>query len=114
MNEHNSADDKQNNKEQIIEKVDNSVVEGTQEHSSEEMKGAVIKVEDKELDMKKYNTRYTPEFNKAYQFAYNNGITTVETIKDAKMYTPIKRIEMAKMLSYFAMNVLDKTPDTSR
>jgi hypothetical protein len=33
-------------------------------------------------------------------------ITTVDTIKEAKMYTPIKRIEMAKMLSYYAMNVL--------
>jgi hypothetical protein len=27
------------------------------------------------------------------------------------MYTPIKRIEMAKMLSYYAMNVLWKKPD---
>jgi hypothetical protein len=56
--------------------------------------------------MKKYDSRYSQEFNEAYQFSYNNMITTVDTIEEAKMYTPIKRIEMAKMLSYYAMNVL--------
>ena len=59
----------------------------------------------------KYDANYPLEFNEAYQFSYNNKVTTVEAIKDAKMYTPIRRIEMAKMLSYYAINVLWEKPD---
>ena len=67
-----------------------------------------------ELDIENYDANYSLEQNKAYQFSYQNWITTQSTIKDAKMYTPITRIQMAKMLSYFAMNVLNQVPDASR
>jgi hypothetical protein len=56
--------------------------------------------------MEQYNPSYSLEENNAYQFAKANGITTMPTIKEARMNTKINRIEMAKMLSYYAMNVL--------
>jgi len=60
------------------------------------------------------NGNYTEEFKEAYTFAKSNQITTQPTIKEAKMYTDITRIEMAKMMSYYAMNILWQTPDVSR
>ena len=57
---------------------------------------------------------YTREQNNAYNFSYANWITSVKDIKDAKVNWPLTRIAMAKMLSYYAINVLGKTPDTSK
>jgi len=58
--------------------------------------------------------KYTEEFYDAYNFAKSNWITTKETIQDAKMYTELTRIQMAKMMSQYAMNVLGQTPDISK
>jgi hypothetical protein len=52
------------------------------------------------------NSNYTKEFNEAYSFAKSNGITTTDSIETAKMNTSLTRIQMAKMLSNFAINVL--------
>ncbi len=82
------------------------IIDTWKEHGS-----AVKQSETNESDIDRYDSRYSQELNEAYQFSYNNMITTVDTIKEAKMYTPIKRIEMAKMLSYYAMNVLWQKPD---
>ena len=57
---------------------------------------------------------YPDEFVDAYSFSRINWITTVEKIQDAKMYGNLTRIEMAKMLSNYAINVLWKKPDTSK
>lgn len=57
---------------------------------------------------------YSREFHNAYAFAYNNKITTIDTIKAASMYSPLTRIAMAKMLSYYAINILNQNPDTSK
>jgi len=57
---------------------------------------------------------YTKEMNNAYTFAYNNKITTINIIEQAGMNKPLTRIAMAKMLSYYAINVLWKKPDTAR
>ena len=67
-----------------------------------------------ELDMEKYDDTYSEEFNKAYQFSYSNNITTKWSIKEAQMYWNLTRIQMAKMLSQYAINVLWQTPDTSK
>ena len=56
----------------------------------------------------------TPELHYAYNFALENGITTMPTIQEAAMESPLTRIAMAKMLSQYAINILGKTPDTSR
>jgi hypothetical protein len=58
--------------------------------------------------------QWTTEFEKAYNFARLNWITSKSTINDAKMNTNITRIQMAKMLSYYAVNVLWQMPDVSR
>ena len=61
-----------------------------------------------------YNDKYSKEFNDAYQFAYKNGITTMPSIEEADMEWTLTRIAMAKMLSQYAINVLGKTPDTTK
>ena len=57
---------------------------------------------------------YTNEMNEAYEFAFKNGITTMKTIEQADMYWSLNRIAMAKMLSQYAINILNKKPDTSK
>jgi len=57
---------------------------------------------------------FTPEFQQAYKFAHENGITTKDTIQSAQMNGKLTRIAMAKMLSQYAINVLWQTPDTSK
>jgi hypothetical protein len=52
--------------------------------------------------------------NDAYEFAYKNLITTSKNIEKAKMNSPLTRIAMAKMLSYYAINILGQKPDTSK
>ena len=67
-----------------------------------------------ELDMEKYNSNYSLEQNQAYQFAYNNWITTKGSIQKANMNGKFTRIQMAKMLSYYAINVMWMEPDYSK
>lgn len=57
---------------------------------------------------------YSQEFIDAYNFARKNNITTKDTIREADMDAPLTRIAMAKMLSQYAINVLGKTPDTTK
>ena len=57
---------------------------------------------------------YKNEKEKAYEFAYENWITTKKNIESANMNWSLNRIEMAKMLSEFSINVLWKEPNTSK
>ena len=57
---------------------------------------------------------YSKEFNDAYAWAFKNGITTMSPIEKAEMNAPLTRIAMAKMLSQYAINVLGRTPDTTK
>ena len=50
----------------------------------------------------------------AYNWAFKNGITTMPSIEEADMEGGLTRIAMAKMLSQYAINILGKTPDTSK
>lgn len=54
------------------------------------------------------------EFQQAYNFAHSNGITTKNSVFEAKMNWNLTRIQMAKMLSQYAINVLGKEPDISK
>ena len=56
---------------------------------------------------------FTQEFHDAYDFAFKNGITTMPSIGEADMNGTLTRIAMAKMLSQYAINVLNKEPDAS-
>ena len=57
---------------------------------------------------------FTKEFNNAYNFAYHNGITTMDSIEKADMNGQLNRIAMAKMLSNYLINILKREPDTSK
>ena len=53
---------------------------------------------------------YSPELQDAYQFAFQNSITTMDSIDKANMNGWLTRIAMAKMLANYAMNILGKKP----
>lgn len=57
---------------------------------------------------------YSQEMNDAYQFAYEHGITTMDSIQKADMEWWLTRIAMAKMLAYYAINILSMKPDETR
>ena len=61
-----------------------------------------------------WTQNYSDEFQKAYEFAYKNWITTMDSIEKANMGWKLTRIAMAKMLSYYAINVLWQKPDETR
>jgi len=54
---------------------------------------------------------YSDELQGAYDYAYENGITTQSTIDSANIYGSLTRVAMAKMMANYAMEVLGKTPD---
>jgi len=60
------------------------------------------------------NASYSDELQGAYDYAYDNGITTMDSIEDANMYGTLTRIALAKMISNYAMEVLGLTPDTDK
>jgi hypothetical protein len=60
-----------------------------------------------------FGATYSDELIDAYNWAHDKGITTMATIDDANMYSPITRAEMAKMLSVYAKETLGKELDTS-
>ena len=57
---------------------------------------------------------YSSELQEAYKWAYENKITTMSSIEKANMKWNITREEMAKMISNYAMNILWKTPDSTK
>ena len=57
---------------------------------------------------------YSDEYPSAYSWAFKNWITTQPTIEKADMYWNITRIELSKMISNYAINVLNKKVDTSK
>ena len=54
-----------------------------------------------------------PEKEQAYDFAHTYWITTKTSVESAEMDKPLTRIQMAKMLSNYAMNVMWRQPDVS-
>ena len=54
--------------------------------------------------------RYGQQFADIYVWARSNDITNANDIKETKMYTPITRWELAKMMTKFMANVLWKQP----
>ncbi len=57
---------------------------------------------------------YVDEYPESYRWAFKNWITTQSTIEKANMYWEITRIELSKMVSNYAINVLNKKVDTSK
>lgn len=54
---------------------------------------------------------YSDEFKNAYKYAYEKWITTTSSIDKANMCWSITRIELAKMVSEFSINVLWLQPN---
>ena len=54
------------------------------------------------------------ELQSAYDYAYNIGITTQPTREQANLEGTLIRAHMAKMMTNYAIEVLGKTPDTSK
>lgn len=57
---------------------------------------------------------YSSELKQAYNWAYQNEITTQSSIEKANMWWKITREEMAKMISNYAVNILWESPDTTK
>ena len=57
---------------------------------------------------------YTREKNNAYTFAYKYWLTTTKSINSADMDWYITRAQLAKMMTYFAKNVLIRFPDQTK
>jgi len=65
------------------------------------------------LDVKKSAKRdYANEVVEAYVFAKDLGITTMDSIDNANMKGNLIRSHMAKMISNYAIKVLQKPVDT--
>lgn len=60
------------------------------------------------------NSQISPQWEQtaAYEWAYRNGITTLYPESQARLYEPITRAELAKMMSVYAMKFLEKAPLT--
>jgi len=61
-----------------------------------------------------FTSSFTAEEMWAYDYAYKNSITTMNSISLADMWWNLIRIAMAKMLSNYAINILWLTPDTGK
>ena len=132
-NEHNSADEKENSEIPEIDKTEsneensNQVISVTQEFSEDGTVEAVIEtVKIRNTDIvatvrtevnqssSSSSTTHTREQKDAYNFAKSNWITSSLSIDKARMDSELTRIEMAKMLSNYAINVLWIESDTSK
>ena len=106
----------------VEEKVEDSSTEDVEIVQEKDSKSGDIEVKTPEIsdsssqkeDSPTTSNAYTQEQIEAYAFAKDNGITTTSSIEEARMNTPLTRIQMAKMLSYYAINVLWQTPDTTK
>ena len=54
--------------------------------------------------------KYDEEQIAAYEWAFNNGITTISNIEDARLADWLTRAELAKMMSQYMTKVLGETP----
>jgi len=117
--EHNSANEEQKTETSSnLEKIKNQEI--GQEIAIDWWTQKTVVVKNTEIVATVRNTthssssRFTKEENDAYSFAKWNGITTTDSIDNAKMNTELTRIQMAKMLSNYAVNVLWQEPDVSK
>ena len=136
-NEHNSATDEEKgisdvDKPSLNEETSKEVISVTQEITED---GTEIEIVVEAVAIKNTNivatvrtetpvnwtnssssssTTHTKEQVDAYSFAKSNWLTTTSSIEEAKMNTELTRIQMAKMLSNFAINVLWQEPDTEK
>lgn len=93
---HGSADEQKDSDEGSNEDSDSQNEDSDSQNEGSDSQGSDI--------------NYPSEWNNAYQFAYKNWITTMDSIEKAEMEWTLTRIAMAKMLSQYAINILGKKP----
>jgi hypothetical protein len=59
-------------------------------------------------------TAFSAELNGAYTFAFINGITTIKDCTQANLTGTLQRSHLAKMISQFAVKVMDMKPDMTK
>lgn len=57
---------------------------------------------------------FSSELRQAYNWSFENKITTQDSIEKANVYWKLTRAELAKMISYFAINLLWKELDFNK
>ena len=57
---------------------------------------------------------FSAELNGAYTFAFTNGITTIKDCKQANLEWTLQRSHLAKMISQFAVKVMNMKIDTTK
>lgn len=62
----------------------------------------------------KWAAIYGEELCLAYEYAYDNGITSLWSIGIAELFKPLVRKEYAKMVTQFAVNILWLKPDINK
>lgn len=93
-------------------KVDNTKEDKTEDTATEDSNTTTS--ENTNTPTAEEIAKYGSEMLEAYAYAFKNWITTMDNVKDADLGWSLTRIAMAKMLSQYAINVLGKTPDTTR
>ena len=73
-------------------------------------KYAEISTEDSIVISDSAKKKYTEELLAAYEWAFENGITTINDADKARLSDGLTRAELAKMMSQYMTNVLWKTP----
>lgn len=58
-------------------------------------------------------TPVSAEYQGAYEFAYENDITTMGSVDSARLFDYTTRAEFSKMVVNYAVNVLEMTPNTA-
>jgi len=91
-----------------------NVIQSDPEHSERGSEESSKTPMDSSTSSQNDGKSYTQEFQEAYEFAHEKWITTMPTINEANMNWKLTRIAMAKMLSYYAINVLWQKPDETR
>ncbi len=86
--------------------------DNSQKNTQNENKSETLAPQDYQWN--KWSNFASNEFQKAYNFAHSYGITTKKSVESAKMNSSLTRIQMAKMLSNYAINVMWKYPDISK
>jgi hypothetical protein len=59
-------------------------------------------------------TAFSAELNGAYTFAFINGITTIKDCTQANLTGTLQRSHLAKMISQFAVKVINMKPDMTK
>ncbi len=98
-----------------ISTIDTDVSHDITDTSHDDMiKDRITQILEKIETIEHTNEKYNDESIEAYLFAKELNITTMPNIEEARIEDTLTRAEFAKMISNYAINILDHTPDKSK